>query len=552
MERLRGELPVMSPGADVEPHVKARVTELLEGVRLNPREWGQFAVYRKGRYTRTIVGYAPGQFIALMLCWGPGQQSPIHDHAGAHCFMKMLRGELAEERFDWSASGCVEPGPPKQVTELDAASLGNSVHFMHDRLGLHRVRNPSLEEPAVSLHIYAPPFVQCRVFPPTGAAPKVASMVSAMQAVSAKAAHYKAPGLSLEELCTNISQAPESDPFSVLDMVDAVELSAIDRALCCSAAHFSEFDVVRHLVHLDDRFSVVVSCWGPGQSTRPHTLGRGRKLWLKVATGNLVYEQFGQGDLPWETCVESRSLLAEGSVSLLTECAIRRHCVKNECSSEPAVTVEVFSPPLTQFTFHTSQGIVRKDIQRLVAWSPATVASAEFPTSTRARRMMTVKGRQYLSIRDFDDIVAEELSTTEPSQQAITTLLRKTVFNQEEWRAHAGRASIQHRNGGSLNTPRRILLAQRATHTIMLNVWGSNHECAGAGEHQGSRHWTLVLEGELQEVVYGNTGEMSRVSTLKEDSITFIDGTGVVNRSCDDDSMCISLHLYTPPLIGQA
>ena len=31
---------------------------------------------------RNIVGYSPGQFVALLLCWERGQQSPIHDHAG--------------------------------------------------------------------------------------------------------------------------------------------------------------------------------------------------------------------------------------------------------------------------------------------------------------------------------------------------------------------------------------------------------------------------------------------------------------------------------------
>ncbi|CAK0833271.1 unnamed protein product, partial [Prorocentrum cordatum] len=102
VERLRQELPQRPQrGAPIAEDTVARVTELLRTTRLNPREWGQHAVFRRGRYTRNIVGYSPNQFIALVLCWERGQQSAIHDHAGAHCFVKMLSGRLREERFAW-------------------------------------------------------------------------------------------------------------------------------------------------------------------------------------------------------------------------------------------------------------------------------------------------------------------------------------------------------------------------------------------------------------------------------------------------------------------
>lgn len=41
----------------------------------------------------------------MILCWGEGHGSAIHDHADAHCFMKMLRGELQEVRYAWPSSG---------------------------------------------------------------------------------------------------------------------------------------------------------------------------------------------------------------------------------------------------------------------------------------------------------------------------------------------------------------------------------------------------------------------------------------------------------------
>lgn len=37
----------------------------------------------------------------MILCWGEGHGSAIHDHADSHCFMKMLNGELREIRYAW-------------------------------------------------------------------------------------------------------------------------------------------------------------------------------------------------------------------------------------------------------------------------------------------------------------------------------------------------------------------------------------------------------------------------------------------------------------------
>lgn len=37
----------------------------------------------------------------MVLCWGEGHGSSIHDHANSHCFMKILAGNLCEIRYEW-------------------------------------------------------------------------------------------------------------------------------------------------------------------------------------------------------------------------------------------------------------------------------------------------------------------------------------------------------------------------------------------------------------------------------------------------------------------
>lgn len=60
------------------------------------------------RYTRNLVDAGNGKFNLMILCWGNGHGSAIHDHADSHCFMKMLAGSLSEVRYAW----------PKEQSEL--------------------------------------------------------------------------------------------------------------------------------------------------------------------------------------------------------------------------------------------------------------------------------------------------------------------------------------------------------------------------------------------------------------------------------------------------
>lgn len=53
------------------------------------------------RYTRNLVDSGNGKYNLMILCWGEGHGSAIHDHANSHCFMKMLQGSLEEIRYAW-------------------------------------------------------------------------------------------------------------------------------------------------------------------------------------------------------------------------------------------------------------------------------------------------------------------------------------------------------------------------------------------------------------------------------------------------------------------
>ncbi|XP_061881504.1 cysteine dioxygenase type 1-like [Entelurus aequoreus] len=135
------------------------VQGVMEAYVSNRDDWKQYSKFDKLRYTRNLVDEGNGKFNLILLCWGEGHGSSIHDHSDSHCFMKMLQGELKETLFDWPKE---EGG---QMTERSHKILKeNTVAYINDSIGLHRVENVSHTEGSVSLHLYSPPFQTCQVF----------------------------------------------------------------------------------------------------------------------------------------------------------------------------------------------------------------------------------------------------------------------------------------------------------------------------------------------------------------------------------------------------
>ncbi|XP_046832948.1 cysteine dioxygenase type 1 [Vespa crabro] len=144
------------------------VQDLMESYKSNPLEWKKYAKFDRYRYTRNLVDEGNGRFNLMVLCWGEGHGSAIHDHANAHCVMKVLQGELCETRYEWPSileNNDTTKESENELIERERNTLKlNEICYINDSLGLHRVENPSTVNPAVSLHLYSPPFSTCSVF----------------------------------------------------------------------------------------------------------------------------------------------------------------------------------------------------------------------------------------------------------------------------------------------------------------------------------------------------------------------------------------------------
>ncbi|KAJ3218730.1 Cysteine dioxygenase [Dinochytrium kinnereticum] len=136
-----------------------RVKALMESYVSNPAEWSKYAHWDPRKYTRNLVDDGNGKFNLMVLCWPENQSSAIHDHAGSHCLMKVLDGAILETQYQWPES----QGAPMEV-KVANTHTENRVAYIHDKIGLHRVSNPSPSVGAVSLHLYCPPYDNCKTF----------------------------------------------------------------------------------------------------------------------------------------------------------------------------------------------------------------------------------------------------------------------------------------------------------------------------------------------------------------------------------------------------
>lgn len=151
-----------------EDHVNAdEVQQVMQTYQSKYSDWKKYANFDPHRYTRNLVDNGNGKFNLILLCWSEGHGSGIHDHADAHCWMKIMDGSLYENLYDWpedqkkeSISSEPKKMTPRKITEYHK----NQVAYINDTIGLHRIENNNHARRAVSLHLYSPPFDMCRSF----------------------------------------------------------------------------------------------------------------------------------------------------------------------------------------------------------------------------------------------------------------------------------------------------------------------------------------------------------------------------------------------------
>ena len=135
-----------------------KAARMLADYASTQQDWRELLLWSDERYTRNLVA-CTDRFELLILGWGAGQESPIHNHEGRNCWMAVLDGRMEELHYDFPSG----PGPMKK---LDGKVFDTGqVAFIRDEIALHLVRGYG--GPGVSMHLYATPFQACNVYSPT-------------------------------------------------------------------------------------------------------------------------------------------------------------------------------------------------------------------------------------------------------------------------------------------------------------------------------------------------------------------------------------------------
>lgn len=120
--------------------------ELLRFKRFNEE------TYQRNRILRT-------EFVDLLiLCWRPGQRTPVHDHRGSTCGLVILEGTATEIGF---CNSDVDLLIPKGVQTLNAGEVS-----VANDADIHLLGNFSATAgDLVSLHCYSPPLTSMKMYP---------------------------------------------------------------------------------------------------------------------------------------------------------------------------------------------------------------------------------------------------------------------------------------------------------------------------------------------------------------------------------------------------
>jgi predicted metal-dependent enzyme (double-stranded beta helix superfamily) len=142
--------------------VKQALEELLgEGTLALPPALCQ---PRPETYARRLLHRDPGgRYTAIVMTWGPGQGTPVHDHGGLWCVEGVVDGLISVTRYD------VEPQPGDRYRvaagETVTAGLGEAGRLIPPT-DHHVIANALSDRPSVTLHVYGGELDACHVFLP--------------------------------------------------------------------------------------------------------------------------------------------------------------------------------------------------------------------------------------------------------------------------------------------------------------------------------------------------------------------------------------------------
>ena len=126
-----------------------QIYQWLESVNISSEELQPYIGFKDGNYWRHRVCRNESVEM-LIICWRPGQKTPIHDHNGSHGVVRVQQGLMWETMFTYDDERglCYKSGRGCPTGEITGAGEPD----------IHQLGNPDVSgQDLITVHVYAPP-----------------------------------------------------------------------------------------------------------------------------------------------------------------------------------------------------------------------------------------------------------------------------------------------------------------------------------------------------------------------------------------------------------
>jgi cysteine dioxygenase len=159
----RVSLPALRNALESQSSIPSleQIYNWLTTAEISEDELSPYIGFKEGNYWRHRV--CRNKFVEmLVLCWRPGQRTPIHDHNGSHGGVKIWAGML------WETTFCF--GPVSGLEYKSAREYAPGAVTGSDIPDIHQLGNPDVSgQDLITIHVYAPPLGVLHTYKPGSA-----------------------------------------------------------------------------------------------------------------------------------------------------------------------------------------------------------------------------------------------------------------------------------------------------------------------------------------------------------------------------------------------
>ena len=125
------------------------ISSWLANVEITQLDLEPYLGFKEGNYWRHRVCRNEAVEM-LIICWRPGQKTPIHDHNGSHVVVRVQQGLMWETMFTYDNDRGLQYRSGRECPTGEVTGAGVP--------DIHQLGNPDVSgQDLITVHVYAPP-----------------------------------------------------------------------------------------------------------------------------------------------------------------------------------------------------------------------------------------------------------------------------------------------------------------------------------------------------------------------------------------------------------